>query len=352
MKEESLIYTPDFMSQRAATELMEFIRGLESVRPLNKRDGGKSYLRRISYPGYAPSAEDYRAAARVDHAGTLMTAPGPYQDLSSNLTAFAGGNEIVNYASTIAYLPDDYMAFHQHHEDTKRENQKVWVLSLGSVHPINIRWGATVKSINPKTGKLQNKFVPNGRTAVFQPSHGSLYTLPTCFNLPGSGGEAEHSVLPGDDWSFNGLRVSINCKHIPDGLTEADFNEAASRPAGRSNSQSGSLDVREPGTLPRIYNASGKYPLGAIYCGRGGTFAGRDFPPSPFGNYAKHKLKTEAGRRAWAAEVEQRMANADFRQQVLNLKGKDLICHCSQKENKNGECHAATWLRLANEEAK
>ena len=225
-----MIYIEDFYTRSEADALLEFIKTLPSVRPKNKRND-KSFLRRLSFPGYSPSLDDSRTAARYHISGPVLNAPQLYQELSSRLTAFAGKD--VSYLSTIGYLPDDHMNFHQHAEDMKREDQTVYVLSLGAVHPIAIRYGATV-------GK---KFVPNGRQEIFYPAHGSLYVLPSAFNTPGSELEAQHAVLEGNDYSHNGLRVSINCKHIPPGLSPEEMKKACSRPAGRSNSQSGSLEV-------------------------------------------------------------------------------------------------------------
>lgn len=339
-------YIPDFYSPCAATDLFEYIKTLPFTRPRVERSGGKYGKRRLSFPGYAPSPDAYRTAQQRDNAaGTAADAPPPYQKLAAALTAYRRISQ--NYFSTIGFLVDDFMAYHQHHEDMKPEgrDQTVIVLSLGACHPVSIRYGATQDVVNPKTGRTSKRFVPDGRTETIYPAHGSIYVLDSDFNRPGSGNEAEHAVLPGNDWSHGGLRISINTKHIPPGLTDAEFDTACSRPAGRS--QTDSPFVREPGP-PRIYNASGKFPDGAVYAGRGGTFMERDFPPSPFGNFNRHHLKTAEGRTAWAAEVREKMTDPAFLRQVKTLRGKDLICHCSKQEIESGECHAATWLELAN----
>jgi hypothetical protein len=318
MTEEGLIYIPDFYTQPDANALLDFIRGLPSVRPINARNS-KSHLRRLSYPGYSPSPDAYRTEMRRENMrGTLLDAPQLYQELSSRLTAYAGKD--VNYLSTIGYLPDDHMNFHQHAEDMKREDQTVYVLSLGAAHPVAIRYGATV-------GK---KFVPDGRQEIIHPAHGSLYVLPSAFNCPGSGSEAQHAVLEGNDHSHNGLRISINCKHIPPGLSPEEMEKACSRPAGRSNSQSGSLEVRQLGP-PRIYcqRKGCQYPADAVNVDK----------RTIFGNH-----KTLHGDE-WTAETERLMQQPEFAAQAEALRGKDLLCWCEPDESL---CHARAWLALAN----
>jgi Domain of unknown function (DUF4326) len=320
MTEEKLIYIADFYSQPRADALLEFIRSLPSVRPRNARNA-KSSLRRLSFPGYAPSADAYPTEMqRENMGGTVVDAPPLYQKLSADLTAYGGKEQ--NYLSTIGYLPDDHMGFHQHAEDMVREDQTVLVLSLGAVHPVAIRYGATV-------GK---KFVPDGRQEIIHPAHGSLYVLPSAFNSPGSGGEAQHAVLDGNDWSHGGLRVSINCKHIPAGLTPEEFDKACSRPAGRSNSQSGSLFVREPGP-PRIYclRKGCQYPDDAI----------RVDKATVYGNHKKLHGQE------WIAETERLMRDPEFAAKVKAMKGHDLLCWCERGEP---NCHARQWLELANKE--
>jgi hypothetical protein len=214
-----MIYVPDFYARSEADALFEFVRSLPFVRPKNKRNH-KSLLRRLSFPGYSPPLTGVHTASRYGAPELIDTAPQLYKDLSARLTAYAGKN--INYMSTIGYLPDDHMNFHQHREDRAREDQTVYVLSLGAVHPVAIRSGQTV-------GK---KFVPDGRQEIFYPAHGSLYVLPSDFNVSGSGNEHEHAVLEGDEYSHQELRVSINCKHIPAGLSPEEMKKACSRAAG------------------------------------------------------------------------------------------------------------------------
>jgi hypothetical protein len=339
---DDLIYQPDFMSQRDATELYDYIRNnLPFVRPRNKLSGNKYAIRRLTYPGYCPNPDIYRKAGsqRENHGGTVIDAPPLYGDLSSRASAFGDAN--FNYASTIAYNADDYMRGHQHDEDRKRVDQRVIVLSLGAVHPVRIYFGATVKFVDPATGKLAEKFVPNGMTQEILPSHGSIYLLPTRFNQIGSLGEAQHAVLPGDD----GLRISINMKAIPDGLNDEDFCEACSRPAGRANAHSSELFVREPGP-PRIYDChvGKRWPEAAVYVGREvlDRRTGKvDWPSTPYGNH--HKLNGQA----WIDETNRLMADEEFATKMRNdLRGRDLLCWCKPNEP---NCHAKIWLKLANE---
>jgi hypothetical protein len=340
MNDEKLIYVPGFLTQQNATELYDYIRNnLPFVRQRNDRQAGKYALRRMSYPGFAPNPEVYRKASqRENSGGTIIDAPPLYQDLSSAATAFAGGDW--SYASTIAYQRDDFMKPHQHNEDRKRADQRVIVLSLGAVHPVRISYGATVKTINPTNGRLQEKFMPNGFTETILPAHGSIYLLPTRFNQAGSRGEAQHAVLPGDE---NGLRISINMKNIPLGLSQEDFDEACSRRAGRSNSQSGSLYVREPGP-PRIYDChtGKKYPDDAVYVGREvrSRQTGKvEWPRTPYGNHKKLNGQD------WINETERLMRDPEFAAKMReDLRGKDLLCWCKPGEP---NCHARRWLELA-----
>lgn len=161
------------------------------------------------------------------------------------------------------------------------------------------------------------------------PEHGSLYTLPSEYNTT-----HEHEI-PNSRYRC-GLRISINCKHEGDPPEKRHTRTKPPKPF-----------VREPGP-PRIYHASGRFPADAVYVGRGGTFNGKDFPPSPFGNYRKLDLHREIPSELWRHEVELKMKDTEFASKVEALRGKDLICHCSQKEIEAGHSHARTWLLLSN----
>lgn len=310
-------YEPDFYSQEEADELFEFIKTLPFVRPDNKRNR-TSRLRRLSFPGYSPPLSGHHRSSRYSVSGTVDDAPEPYKRLADAITAYQVSQGLpnpCNYLSTIGYLTDDHMNFHQHREDKKWEDQTVYVLSLGAVHPVAIRTlGCTDKS----------------QYEVIHPKHGSLYVLPSSYNLT-----HEHAVLEGIDYSYGGLRIGINCKHI-----EAEFTKVA----GGKRKPSAKPFVREPGP-PRIYNIkSGKFPKDAVYVGR----KYGSWPTTPFGNHKR--LNGDA----WKAEVARLMASPEFHKEIFeylggpfeNLGGRDLLCWCSPKEMPR--CHARVWLELAN----
>jgi len=340
MENENPIYIPDFYARQDADELFEFIRAQPFVRPPNTMfGGGKSYIRRLSFPGYCPDPAEYRAG------NAAMDAPPLYRKLSANLTGYAG--RLVYYSSGIGYQVDDFMHAHHHDEDRRRGpgNQTVWVLSLGAVHPVRITSGETTDVKNPKTGHLTKKFVPDGGSETIYPRHGSLYILPSSFNEAGSGNEREHAVLPGDDHSYGGLRISVNTKHIPLGLSQKEFDIACSRPAGRTNAHSADLFVREPGP-PQIFDChrGKRYPSGAIYIGRevkSRQTGEVEWPSTPYGNHKK------LNGQEWIDETARLMRDPEFAAEMRHdLHGKDLLCWCGPKEE--SRCHGRRWLELAN----
>jgi hypothetical protein len=326
-------YIEEFYSLDEADQLFDFIRTQPHVRPRNKRNN-KSFLRRLSFPGYSPPLTGHHTASRYGMAGSLEDAPQPYKDLAARLTAYAGKE--MNYLSTIGYLTDDHMNFHQHREDKVREDQSVYVLSLGAVHPVAIRpLGCTDRS----------------RYEIFYPAHGSLYVLPSEYNRT-----HEHAVLEGTDRSHAGMRIGINCKHISAGLSPDEMRKACSRPAGdpadfhmpkaqppgvitRWNAGTNHW-VRVPGQQPQIWDKhKGKiFPSGAVNVDR----------TTIFGNQNKHHLDTAAGRYKWAVEAAEKMKDEAFAAEVEKLRGCDLLCWCTPKQVAKGWCHALTWLRLAN----
>jgi hypothetical protein len=134
-------YEENFYSQADADELFEFIKGQPFVRPDSKRNK-TSRLRRLSFPGYSPPLPGMKHQAGYDVSGSIDQAPELYKRLADAITAYQVSQGLptpCNYLSTIGYLPDDHMNFHQHREDKKREDQTVYVLSLGAVHPVAIR---------------------------------------------------------------------------------------------------------------------------------------------------------------------------------------------------------------------
>ena len=204
-------YIPDFYTQQEADELFEFIKAQPFVRPPNPRN--KTYrLKRLSFPGYSPPIvgrhqASFKRPSNYDVSRTIEDAPELYKRFAAKLSAFAGMK--INYLSTMGYLTDDHMDFHQHEEDKKREDQTVWVLSLGAVHPVAVR---------PKGVKDKSQW------EIIHPAHGSLYILPSEYNRT-----HEHAVLEGNDYSYGGLRLAINTKHIPPISPVAQFSMEAQK---------------------------------------------------------------------------------------------------------------------------
>jgi hypothetical protein len=191
-------YTENFYTQQEADELFEFIKAQPFVRPPNPRNKNVR-LRRLSFPGYAPRYDGPKAErtfhppSRYGESLPVEDALELYKKFAKRLSEYAGRE--INYLSTMGYLTDDHMDFHQHEEDKGREDQTVWVLSLGAVHPVAVR---------PKGCKDKSQW------ETIYPNHGSLYVLPSSYNLT-----HEHAVLYWNDYSYGGLRLAINTKHIP-----------------------------------------------------------------------------------------------------------------------------------------
>lgn len=205
-------YIPDFYTQQEADELFEFIKAQPFVRPPNPRN--KTYrLKRLSFPGYSPPQSSRRAGrlfkspSNYDVSRSVAEAPELYRKFAAKLSEYAGKE--INYLSTMGYLTDDHMDFHQHEEDKGREDQTVWVLSLGAVHPVAVR---------PKGVKDKSQW------EIIHPAHGSLYILPSEYNRT-----HEHAVLEGNDHSYGGLRLAINTKHIPPISPVAQFSMEAQK---------------------------------------------------------------------------------------------------------------------------
>jgi len=347
-------YIEDVYSPEEATAYFDFIRVLPSVRPHNARNK-TSFLRRLSFPGYSPPLthrhDNHKAG--YDVRGIVENAPAEYKMCAARITEYAASVSLptpINYLSTIGYLSDDCMNFHQHHEDQKRGDQTVYVLSLGATHPVAIRSGVTM----PGIGRKPPKFMPDGKDDyILYPTHGSLYVLPDSFNRPGSGDEHQHAVLEGTDYSFRGLRISINCKHVPPGLSPEEMKRACSRPAGRSQSQDSGLlmnSVKKKKTRtsspssPRVcWGSMADFP-DAIYTGKRNNRGKFKYPETPFGNFKKLNTKTIPTFREYALD---RMRNAEFRAKVEAVRGKDLLCPWCRPGEK--DCHTLVWLELANQ---
>ena len=185
-------YVENFLTEYEADELFESLLTLGGKREKNKRNNN-SCLRRISYPGWSPEL-DHRPAAQYTTV-PYDTAPDFIKTLADKLTAFAGKE--IRYLSVVGYENEkDHMNWHQHKEDKRPihcEDMTVWVVNLGEVRTIGIR---------PVGSKDKSQY------EYLRPKHGSLYILPSEYN-----NTHEHAVL--DDEFPCGLRISINCKHIP-----------------------------------------------------------------------------------------------------------------------------------------
>ncbi len=299
------------MTEYEADELFESLMALPGTREKNKRNNN-SYLRRVTYPGWTTEL-GHRPAAQYKTA-SYDTAPDFIKTLADKLTAYAGKE--IRYLSVIGYENEkDHMNWHQHKEDKRPvhcEDMTVWVVSLGEVRTVGIR---------PVGSKDKSKY------EYLRPKHGSLYILPSGYN-----NTHEHAVL--DDEFPCGLRISINCKHIPPQTPPPSVG----KPAKKKSRDKGSLSKPVNGNGPHIYcqRAGYSYPAGAVNVDR----------KTPFGNHNRHDLSTESGRADWAAEVAGKMKSPEFRAQVEALRGKDLLCWCEPREAER--CHARAWLELAN----
>jgi hypothetical protein len=339
-------YIEHFYSPEEADALFEYIRVLPYVRPSNARNK-TSRLRRLSFPGYSPPLSHRNSPnheAGYDVRGIIEDAPEEYKELSARFTAYAASVQLptpINYLSTIGYLSDDRMNFHQHHEDQKREDQTVYLLSLGAMHPISIRSGYTV----PGVGRKHPKFTPDRKDDyVIYPAHGSLYVLPDSFNRPGSGDEHQHAVLESTDSSFDGLRISVNCKHIPPGLSPEEMKRACSRPAGRSQSQDAGL-LMNPSSGPQVrFGTKADFP-DAVYVGKANSRGKFTYPSTPFGNLLKLNRSTSPlTYEDYAREMMLHPVPAAFAEAA---RGKDLLCPWCKAGDP--ECHALQLLKIFNE---
>lgn len=128
-------YEPDFYTKAEADELFAFCKSLPHDRKKNKP--WRNLKRRLSFPGWSIPYETTRSS--YDNMTYDIDAmPQPYQALRNRLSAYAGKD--VNYFSTKGYENEsDGMKWHRHKEDKVREDQTVWVLSLGAEHLVGIR---------------------------------------------------------------------------------------------------------------------------------------------------------------------------------------------------------------------
>jgi hypothetical protein len=220
---------------------------------------------------------------------------------------------------------------------------------------------------------------PNQWTAL-QPDHGSVIVLPDSYNST-----HEHSILgkqdKGGDKRPKGLRISINTKQIrpedvlyierenrsamshgdgepeafPVGMIPPD-SSAFMQGKGTRGTGAGMRVVAPSNGKPRVWccRAGKQYPPDAIYVGCltarfPGTIYGNDH--EPFKGHKKWIAVNEAAFRKYA---KQKMRDAAFKAQAIkDLRGKHLLCWCSQDKNPDGSCkqpfcHARVWLEIVN----
>jgi hypothetical protein len=339
-------YIEDVYSPEAAMSLFDYIRMQPHVRPRNARNK-TSFLRRLSYPGYSPplirNSPNHKAG--YDVAGLVDDAPDEYKQLAARITEYAASVSLptpINYLSTIGYLSEDCMNFHQHAEDQKRGDQTVYVLSLGATHPVAIRSGVTM----PGIGRKPPKFMPDGKDDyILYPKHGSLYVLPDSFNRPGSGDEHQHAVLEGTDYSFSGLRISINCKHVPPGLSPEVMN-----PDGLDGEVKAWVKrnkVSDPASPRVCWGSKERFPA-AVYVGKANSRGKFSYPSSPYGNILKLNTTTTPTFEVYARELMSGWRrNPAFAAEAEKMRGKDLLCPWCKPGEPN--CHALVWLKIFNE---
>jgi hypothetical protein len=278
-------YEPEFYSKAEADALFDFCKTMLHERKKNPRNS--ALYRRVSYPGYSVYNE-FRRAGGYD-SEPFENAPPQYIELADRLTTYAG--KPVNYLSTIGYENElDHIGWHQHKEDWNREEQTVWVLSLGDERLVGIR-------------KKDDKNKDNWE--CFYPAHGSLYVLPSSFNST-----HEHAVL--DDPYRRGLRIGINCKHIP---------------------------VK---TGPQVRRGTAAEYPDAVYVGKENHRGKFPYLGTPWGNF--QRLSPLAKFREYA---DGKMHDPAFAAMTYEkLRGKDLLCPWCKDGEPN--CHALAWLEIAN----
>jgi hypothetical protein len=192
-------YVEDYYSQKEADAEFERLRELKFVRTRNPFNA-KGRVKHLTHAHYSVVKSSYGGTPTTP----FSQAPDNIKEMCRKLAAFSAEHKTtvllppgspVNYASVLGYIPDDFMKFHQHKEDTVPVllESTVYVLSLGAMHPVVIR---------------ENGCKDKSKYEVIYPKHGSLYILPHGYNVT-----HEHAVLEGNDYSFNGFRIAINFKH-------------------------------------------------------------------------------------------------------------------------------------------
>jgi len=365
------LYNPNFLTPQEADKLFAFCQTLPRKRskaPFNNAN----YLKRIglgSWNDYGISAKMMRRMQKQNERKdrpTMDSAPWQIQDLAIKLSLLA--LKPVNYISTIGYEDEtDKIDWHQHAEDRARD-ARVFIVSLGETRTFGLREicpqcrvceacnfaacdGHKNECAECVTAKQHRKWcsVTNNRQnwTLFQPTHGSLITIPSDHNWT-----HEHAVLV--DKPPKGLRISFNTKCLPTDETLDEFIARMERPS--------SADQRRTTAVPRLIepkiydcHAGCKYPADAIYVGckvqRGGKVIR---PGTIYGNGVDplkgHYPMAAANDGEFREYAIRRMQDPVFRAQAIReLRGKYLLCWCKQDgPNRSEFCHARIWLEFIN----
>jgi Domain of unknown function (DUF4326) len=311
-------YVKGILSRKEADSLFARLQEILTATPERNKQNRNTFYRILKYATYVVDPA-IRTKAVYGPKIDIKDAPPEILDLLKKLSDHVGVE--LNYASVLGYRDQfDHINFHQHTEDSVEDDASVYVISLGHNRELVTR--PLVLCEDPDCKKAKNGPHKHGTTdrslyESIMPEHGSLYILPSGYNVT-----HEHEI-PNSKFKC-GLRISINCKR-----------ERAPEPGPEKKPFQ-----RAPGP-PRIYDqhAWKLRPSDAVNCDR----------ETIFGNHNRHKTDTEEGRAAWAAEVAVKMRDPEFAAKVLELKGKDLLCWCTPSQVKQGLCHAIAWLNIAND---
>lgn len=234
----SITYVKNFLTRAEADDLFAFCQTLTPVREKNKRNANV-LIRKLHYGTYLHlnAAAASQTQTSYGKPFDILTAPPIIKWLAAKLTTFAGDqSKPVNYLSILGYANEkDHINQHQHKEDRKHKDQSVFVVSLGQVRPL------AIGPVDRVVENGQEKFLwphDESRFEFVYPAHGSLYILPSWFNV--NPGGRTHGI-PDQDFKCS-LRISINCKRIPVEPPPPEKPKKSKKPF-----------IRKPGT-PRIYD--------------------------------------------------------------------------------------------------
>src|SRR5271170_30019 len=120
-------YNENFLTKTEADTLKESVLSQPAIREKIARNHS-SLIRKLHYGTYSPIPESHYGG--ISHCRPVDDAPSFIKAFAAKLSAFAGKE--INYISQRGYENErDHIGWHQHHEDYGREDQSVWVVSLG-----------------------------------------------------------------------------------------------------------------------------------------------------------------------------------------------------------------------------